>query len=124
MYKQITTVLTLFFCIGIIGCNDKDNDKIEKLFNIEVCGMKNPQWLEKEVTIILNKTSKYRMVEVSVYLENSTEVVAIVDFFNSNFSKYIRFFDCSGKQIPYKSDRYFKYYRLHGDKQFSILWSN
>ncbi len=123
--KNFYTIILVFFAFALFfGCQDDDENNMNDDINIEVCGVENPDWLVNQVDNILNKTSNYRPVQVSVYKKDSVEIISIEDPTNSNASEALMFFDCTGNKIDYSSLKYQEYSQLFGNDEFTRLWSN
>ncbi len=123
MKKKIIALLLLALSL-FFGCKDDNENYMIDDINIRVCGVENPNWLVGQVYNILNKTSNYRPVEVSVYKNDSVEIIAIEDPTNSNATEALMFFDCTGNKIDYSSLQYQEYSQLLTNGEFVRLWSN
>ena len=122
--KSNKKIIIFFLFIGIFFFNCKEKNELIYNINIRVCGVENPTWLLNQVSDILKKTSNFRPVKISVYNDINTEITSIEDVVNSNASKALMFFECSGKQVEFNSDKYKEYATLYKNKKFKLLWSN
>ena len=120
--KSFIILLCMIVIVCFVGCEEK-NDPANDI-QITVCGEKNPSWLLMKISAIQSKTSNYRPVRVSVYKEDSLEIIAVEDGVNSNASKALMFFDCAGNQISFNSDKYKEYFKFFKNDKFTLLWSN
>lgn len=109
----------LFFSLGCKKDSPLPND-----MDIEVCGIKNPEWIKKEVFSITSRTHKFIPVKVSVYKASDKEIISIEDRTNSNMEENIRFFECTGYKVPFNSTAHNAYLQKFRQGNFLLLWSN
>ena len=124
--KTFSIKLFVFLSFGLLlfffGCK-QDNPSINDM-DIKVCGIKNPEWIKKEVLSITRRTHKFIPVKVSVWKDSDKEIILIEDGTNSNMEETVRFFECTGYKVPFNSAEYNAYFQKFRQGNFLLLWSN
>ena len=117
--------VTMWVCLFpfISGCKKDNESSLDKL-NVSVCGAKKPQWLEKEIASIILRSSIYRPTRILVYRGPEKEIIAIEDSTNSSMEQQLRFFDCAGNKVAFKSAEYNSCVKKWKRREFSLLWTN
>lgn len=117
--------VTMWVCLlpFISGCKKDNESSLDKL-NVSVCGAKKTQWLEKEIASIILRSSIYRPTRILVYRGPEKEIIAIEDSTNSSMEQQLRFFDCAGNKVAFKSAEYNSCVEKWKRREFSLLWTN
>lgn len=119
---KLFVVLSFGLLLFSFGCK-QDSPSLNDM-NIEVCGIKSPEWIKKEVHSITSRTHKFIPVKVSVCKDSDKEIILIEDGTNSNMAENIRFFECTGYKVPFNSAEYNAYFQKFRQGNFLLLWSN
>lgn len=122
--KRIVLILSVF--IGIMACQQEDGPKISNKYQelFKLSGAKKPQWLEKEIASIILRSSIYRPTRILVYRGPEKEIIAIEDSTNSSMEQQLRFFDCAGNKVAFKSAEYNSCIEKWKRREFLLLWTN
>ncbi len=130
---RTSTIKSFFLLRALIlvflgGCKKDDMSGEEITIgkgDIFACGVKNPKWLKKEISLRTNKgVSSLVPVKVSVYKSSFKEIICIQDLTSSMMSMNYCFFDCKGNQIEFRSKEYNYCFQLFKDGAFSVVWEN
>ena len=119
---KLFVVISFCFLLFSFGC--KQDTPPHNDMDIKVCGIKNPEWIKKEVLSITSRTHKFIPVKVSVYKASDKEIILIEDETNSNMGEAVRFFECTGYKVPFNSTDYNAYSQKLRQGDFLLLWSN